>query len=125
MLRYSMGAGEDRNSGTAMGAMTMDLQTDDVTSSRAQKASQLRWDRKRKRFTKDAGADGQKVKMVKTEGGSLMPASYDSGRYAAWARRRPRAGAGVDPPAASGRLGDSDRSSHSATKVSRNSNPSC
>lgn len=85
-----MGAGEDRNSGSAMGAMTMDLQSDDVTSSRAQKASQLRWDRKRKRFTKDTSADGQKVKMVKMEGGGLMPASYDSGRFSAWARKRPR-----------------------------------
>lgn len=91
MSSYSMSAGEDRGPGNMLTSATMDLQADDVSSSRSQKPSQLRWDRKRKRFTSNSnGAEGQAAKMVRTEAGSLIPASYDSGRYAAWARRRPK-----------------------------------
>ena len=46
--------------------------------------SQLRWDRKKKRFlTGDAvGADNKRV--IRTESGAFLPATYRSGRFEIW-----------------------------------------
>lgn len=61
----------------------MDLNADDADPQRAQKASQLKWDKKRKRFVKDTPGEDNK-KMIRGESGALLPATFKSGRYAEW-----------------------------------------
>ena len=61
----------------------MDLTADESGELRPQKASQLRWDRKRKRFTKTSNTQSSK-QMVRSESGALIPATYDSGRFERW-----------------------------------------
>ncbi|BEI90714.1 uncharacterized protein CcaverHIS019_0307840 [Cutaneotrichosporon cavernicola] len=62
---------------------TMDLNADDADPQRAQKASQLKWDKKRKRFVKDTPGEDNK-KMIRGESGALLPATFKSGRFAEW-----------------------------------------
>jgi hypothetical protein len=57
---------------------------DDQLRHRTQKASQLRWDRKQKNFTQGNGDKAEQGKMIKTESGTLLPASYNSGKYRQW-----------------------------------------
>lgn len=66
----------------------MDLQGDEQLAHRSQRASQLRWDRKTKKFKKDPQQDGSAGPMIKTESGALLPATFDSGRFKEWARKR-------------------------------------
>lgn len=61
----------------------MDLNADDGDAQRAQKASQLKWDKKRKRFVKDTPGEDNK-KMIRGESGALLPATFRSGRFAEW-----------------------------------------
>ncbi|WWC67642.1 uncharacterized protein I206_101552 [Kwoniella pini CBS 10737] len=71
----------------AINASTIDMTADEGTAARAQKASQLSWDRKKRKFvTPTIGADNKK--MIRSESGSLLPASYNSGRYTAWKSRK-------------------------------------
>lgn len=63
---------------------TLDLNADDGEAQRAQKASQLKWDKKRKRFVKDTPSGDGNTKMIKGESGALLPATFKSGRYAEW-----------------------------------------
>ncbi|ORX34347.1 P-loop containing nucleoside triphosphate hydrolase protein [Kockovaella imperatae] len=48
------------------------------------KASQLKWDRKRKRFTNATDGEKGQSKKIRTESGSVIPASFKSGKYQAW-----------------------------------------
>ena len=48
------------------------------------KKRQLTWDKKKKKFIKGDGAGADNVKLVKTESGAKLPASYRSGRYDEW-----------------------------------------
>jgi ATP-dependent RNA helicase DDX54/DBP10 len=48
------------------------------------KKRQLNWDKKKKKFVKGDGAGSDNVKMVKTENGVRLPASYRSGRFDEW-----------------------------------------
>lgn len=66
----------------------LDLQGDEAQLNQSQKASQLRWDRKTKKFKRDNNND--RGPMIKTESGSMLPASFDSGRYKEW-RKHSRA----------------------------------
>jgi hypothetical protein len=67
----------------------MDLNADDADPQRAQKASQLKWDKKRKRFVKDTPGEDNK-KMIRGESGALLPATFKSGRYAEWKKNAHR-----------------------------------
>lgn len=62
----------------------MDLTGDDGIAQRVQKASQLSWDRKKKKFVKGDGAGSDNKKLITTESGARMPASYRSGRFQDW-----------------------------------------
>ncbi|EIN11681.1 DEAD-domain-containing protein [Punctularia strigosozonata HHB-11173 SS5] len=61
---------------------TFDLTGDEGLKS--QKRQQLRWDQKKKKFVKGDGAGADNVKMVKTESGTKLPATYRSGRFDEW-----------------------------------------
>ncbi|WWD00268.1 hypothetical protein V866_007177 [Kwoniella sp. B9012] len=71
----------------ALSATTLDMTADEGSSARAQKASQLSWDRKKRKFIKaTVGSDNKK--MIRSESGSLLPASYNSGRFSSWKSKR-------------------------------------
>ncbi|THH20429.1 hypothetical protein EW146_g934 [Bondarzewia mesenterica] len=61
---------------------TFDLAGDEGTAGK--KRAQLNWDKKRKKFVKGDGAGADNVKMVKTESGVKLPATYRSGRFDEW-----------------------------------------
>lgn len=70
---------------------TFDLTTDTGgPSPTARRQSQLKWDRKKKKFIKGDGAGADNVKMIRTEGGTKVPVSYKSGRYEDWVKGRGR-----------------------------------
>ena len=62
--------------------MAFDLAGDDAVQER--KRRQLRWDKTKKKFVKGTGEGADNVKLVKTESGVKLPASYRSGRFDEW-----------------------------------------
>ncbi|WWC87190.1 uncharacterized protein L201_002076 [Kwoniella dendrophila CBS 6074] len=97
----------------AISASTLDMTADEGSAARAQKASQLSWDRKKRKFVQSTvGADNKK--MIRSESGALLPASYSSGRYTAWKQKRRI----VNPPHSTS---DSQDRAHDRTKKSANS----
>jgi ATP-dependent RNA helicase DDX54/DBP10 len=64
---------------------TFDLTTDEGRSqSRRAGISQLKWDRKKKKFIRGDGVGADNVKLVKTETGNKLPITYRSGRFDEW-----------------------------------------
>ncbi|KAF8658275.1 hypothetical protein AX16_002051 [Volvariella volvacea WC 439] len=61
---------------------TFDLAGDEAVAER--KKRQLTWDKKKKKFVKGDGTGADNVKLVKTESGTKLPATYRSGRYDEW-----------------------------------------
>ncbi|KAJ3724529.1 P-loop containing nucleoside triphosphate hydrolase protein [Lentinula raphanica] len=61
---------------------TFDLTGDEGLADR--KKRQLKWDKKKKKFVKGDGVGSDNVKMVKTESGTKLPATYRSGRFDEW-----------------------------------------
>jgi ATP-dependent RNA helicase DDX54/DBP10 len=49
-----------------------------------QRASALRWDRKTKRVVRGDGTGADNKKLIRTESGVRLPASFHSGRFDAW-----------------------------------------
>lgn len=45
---------------------------------------QMTWDKKKKKFIQGDGAGADNVKMVKTESGTRLPATFRSGRFDEW-----------------------------------------
>ncbi len=81
--------------------------------------SKLVWNKKKKKFVHGDGAGSDNVKMVKTESGVKLPASYRSGRFDEWrAKARvslPRVGEAVPdcrPP-------DRKRFKHTSTPAAK------
>ncbi|KAK7053289.1 ATP-dependent RNA helicase dbp10 [Paramarasmius palmivorus] len=62
---------------------TFDLAGDDADVAE-RKRHQLGWDKKKKKFVKGDGVGADNVKLVKTESGVKLPASYRSGRFEEW-----------------------------------------
>ena len=62
--------------------MTFDLANDEALQER--KRRELRWDKHKKKFVKGTGEGADNVKLVKTESGVKLPATYRSGRYDEW-----------------------------------------
>jgi ATP-dependent RNA helicase DDX54/DBP10 len=64
---------------------TFDLTNDDgATLTRQRHGKQLNWDKKKKKFVQGTGEGADNVKMVRTESGTKLPASYRSGRFEEW-----------------------------------------
>lgn len=70
--------------------VTFDLTNDTGAAEQKRRQSQLKWDRKKKKFVKGDGAGADNVKMIKTESGTKLPISYKSGRYEDWVKGRGR-----------------------------------
>lgn len=65
----------------AQGA-TFDLAGDEGVASRQKR--QMNWDKKKKRFVQGDGAGADNIKLVTTESGTKLPATYRSGRFDEW-----------------------------------------
>ncbi|CUA66773.1 hypothetical protein RSOLAG22IIIB_00221 [Rhizoctonia solani] len=63
---------------------TFDLTNDEALTGRQRHDKQLNWDAKKKKFVKGSGEGADNVKIVKTESGARLPASYRSGRFEEW-----------------------------------------
>ncbi|XP_072939579.1 ATP-dependent RNA helicase DDX54 isoform X2 [Epargyreus clarus] len=72
----------------------LELQADSAEGARSTRA-QLRWDRKRKKMV-HVDPDGGR-KMIRTESGGRVPASFKSGRYEEWRRRNAQDDADDEP----------------------------
>lgn len=68
------------------GKAQIDLIGDD-NETMISKKNQLRWDSKKHKFVKGTGIGSDNKKMIRTESGALIPASYKSGRYDEWAKK--------------------------------------
>jgi ATP-dependent RNA helicase DDX54/DBP10 len=64
--------------------VTFDLATDEALTGRQRHDKQLNWDAKKKKFVRGAGEGADNVKIVKTESGARLPATYRSGRFEEW-----------------------------------------
>ncbi|KAJ6625611.1 P-loop containing nucleoside triphosphate hydrolase protein [Mycena sp. CBHHK59/15] len=78
---YSLNDGASSFAEQARGA-TFDLTGDEGVADR--KRRQLNWDKKKKRFIKGDGVGADNIKLVKTENGTRLPATYRSGRFDEW-----------------------------------------
>ncbi|KAJ7045551.1 P-loop containing nucleoside triphosphate hydrolase protein [Mycena alexandri] len=78
---YSLNDGASSFAEQARGA-TFDLTGDEGVADR--KRRQLNWDKKKKKFIKGDGVGADNVKLVKTENGTRLPATYRSGRFDEW-----------------------------------------
>lgn len=61
---------------------TFDLAGDDGGPQK--KRTRLTWDKKKKKFIRGDGEGADNVKMVRTESGTKLPATYRSGRFDEW-----------------------------------------
>ena len=80
-LRYSLRDGasfveQARNA-------TFDLAGDEALLDQ-RKRKQVTWDKKKKKFVQGDGVGADNVKLVKTESGAKLPATYRSGRFDEW-----------------------------------------
>ncbi|KAG6897896.1 hypothetical protein C0992_009380 [Termitomyces sp. T32_za158] len=63
---------------------TFDLTGDDVVAGRQKRQSQLNWDKKKKKFVQGNSVGADNVKLIRTESGAKLPATYRSGRFDEW-----------------------------------------
>jgi ATP-dependent RNA helicase DDX54/DBP10 len=61
---------------------TFDLAGDEGVAERQKR--QMNWDKKKKKFIKGDGVGADNVKLVRTENGTRLPATYRSGRFDEW-----------------------------------------
>ncbi|KAF9012354.1 ATP-dependent RNA helicase DBP10 [Cyathus striatus] len=78
---YSLNDGASSFVKQAQG-VAFDLTTDEGVADRKKRT--LNWDKKKKKFIKGGGVGADNVKLVKTESGSKLPATYRSGRFDEW-----------------------------------------
>ncbi|KAF7973700.1 hypothetical protein HWV62_14374 [Athelia sp. TMB] len=78
---YSLQDGKSSFAEQARGA-TFDLAGDEGVAERQKR--QMNWDKKKKKFIKGDGVGADNVKLVTTENGTRLPASYRSGRFDEW-----------------------------------------
>ncbi|KAG8213957.1 P-loop containing nucleoside triphosphate hydrolase protein [Butyriboletus roseoflavus] len=66
--------------------VTFDL-TGDVTVAERQRHNRMTWDEKKKKFIKGDGSGADNIKLVRTENGTRLPATYRSGRFDEWKKK--------------------------------------
>ncbi|RXK42210.1 hypothetical protein M231_00568 [Tremella mesenterica] len=83
---------------TQLRSATFDLSTDEGARPRLQKASQLRWDRRKKKFLQGSSIESRDQKMIRSESGALLPASFSSGRFSNWTAKNKTSHTSRAPP---------------------------
>ena len=78
-FRYSLRDGASSFAKQAQ-TLTFDLTNDDGDPGRRK----MTWDKKKKKFIQGDGAGADNVKMVRTESGTKLPATFRSGRFDEW-----------------------------------------
>ncbi|KAH7913683.1 P-loop containing nucleoside triphosphate hydrolase protein [Hygrophoropsis aurantiaca] len=78
---YSLTDGASSFAEQARGA-TFDLAGDEGVAARQR--HKMTWDKKKKKFIKGDGVGADNVKLVRTESGTKLPATYRSGRFDEW-----------------------------------------
>lgn len=68
---------------------TFDLAGDEALIDQ-RKRKQMTWDKKKKKFVQGGGVGADNVKLVKTESGAKLPATYRSGRFEEWKSKNKR-----------------------------------
>ncbi|KAI0355552.1 ATP-dependent RNA helicase DBP10 [Trametes cingulata] len=58
--------------------------TGDEAAAQERQRREMKWDKNKKKFVKGTGEGADNVKMVKTESGAKLPATYRSGRFDEW-----------------------------------------
>jgi len=81
---YSLTDGASSFAEQARG-LTFDLMGDVTVAERNR--HKLTWDKKKKKFIKGDGSGADNVKLVRTENGTRLPASYRSGRFDEWKKK--------------------------------------
>lgn len=66
---------------------TFDLAGDEGVAAQKRAHSKMAWDKRKKKFVRGDGAGADNVKMVTTESGVKLPATYRSGRFDEWSAK--------------------------------------
>lgn len=84
---YALSSGADFVSQARMAAFG--LNSDDGTrfGTTSQAPSASRWDTKKKKFVKGDGVGADNQKMIRTEAGTKLPATFRSGRFDEWKKK--------------------------------------
>lgn len=85
ITRYSLTDGASSFAAQAHG-VTFDI-TGDVTVAQRQRHTRMTWDKKKKKFIKGDGSGADNIKLVRTENGTRLPATYRSGRFDEWKKK--------------------------------------
>ena len=89
VFRYSLKDGASSFVKQAQ-SVAFDLTNDEGgSSSRSRRtANSVSWDKKKKKFIQGDGSGADNVKMVRTENGTKLPASFRSGRFDEWREKK-------------------------------------
>jgi ATP-dependent RNA helicase DDX54/DBP10 len=85
LCRYSLNDGASSFAKQA-NTVAFDLEGDEGDGKRKRQNS-MTWDKKKKRFIKGDGVGADNVKMIRTESGTKLPATYRSGRFDEWKKQ--------------------------------------
>ena len=85
---YSLTGGDNFVAQAASTSYDMNMNDELGTSMAPQKASMLRWDRKHKKFVKGDGTGSDNKKLIRTESGGKLPASFKSGSFDDWKKKQ-------------------------------------
>jgi ATP-dependent RNA helicase DDX54/DBP10 len=81
---YSLTDGASSFAAQAQGAI-LDLAGDeDTIGARQRHQNKMTWDKKKKKFVKGGGIGADNMKLLRTENGTRLPATYKSGRFEEW-----------------------------------------
>jgi ATP-dependent RNA helicase DDX54/DBP10 len=84
---YSLTDGASSFAAQAQGAI-LDLAGDeDTIGARQRHQNKLSWDKKKKKFVKGGGIGSDNMKLLRTENGTQLPATYKSGRFDEWKKK--------------------------------------
>lgn len=84
---YSLTDGASSFAAQAQGAI-LDLAGDeDTIGARQRHQNKLSWDKKKKKFVKGGGIGSDNMKLLRTENGTQLPATYKSGRFDDWKKK--------------------------------------
>lgn len=73
--------------------------------------SQLKWDKKKKNFVRGGGVGADNQKLIKTESGARLPATFKSGKFDEWRKKHK-----MDIP----RTGEAEEKNHKALAMGMN-----
>jgi len=71
-----------------VGKVAFDMTQDEGRATAVNRPSQLKWDRKKRKMVAGDGVGADNKKMIRSESGALLPASYKSGRFDEWRKSK-------------------------------------